>query len=208
MSQGVKHTLTEKEERWLRLHFKHTKNAEIAEYLGISETAVHRFARQFGLTKTPVFQKKMQRNAADKAKASHLANGTYPPKGYRIPRSEEHQFQKGVTPLQRLGKRKERIRVERSAAGRKETFKLERARATFGLEQKTKLKVVRHPRYLTLQRNYLRKLGYIVSRGGMTAYYTPETKRSAEYEGRSAQNCKKYVAFAFKPLNETQIGLS
>ena len=110
----IKIILTPDQEKWLIAHFKHTKNEEIAKRLGVSETTVHRFARKLGLKKTARHMKATQRNAADKAQESHRRNGTYPPKGYIIPGSEEHRFKKGVTSYQRLGKRKERKRIERS----------------------------------------------------------------------------------------------
>lgn len=81
MAKGVKITLTEKQENWLKKHFLHTKNAEIAQKLGISETAVHRFARALGLKKSRQYMVKCQRETADAAKRSHRLNGTYPPKG-------------------------------------------------------------------------------------------------------------------------------
>lgn len=204
MAQGVKIELTERQEKWLRLHFKNTKNAEIAERLGISETAVHRYARLWGLTKTRAFRKATQLNAARKANESHIKNGTYPPKGYRIPRSEEFQFRKGETNLQRNGKRNEARRVEKSAASRKETLKREKARVLFGLEQKTKMRVISQPHYIACQRHYLRKLGYIVERGSLTAYYTPATRRSEDYETRE-RGSHRFVHFTFLPLPETQI---
>ena len=157
--KGIKHTITPAQERWLREHFRHTKNFEIAERLGISETSLHRLARAWGLKKTSRFMRKCQRATADAAKASHLRNGTYPPKGYRIPRSEEHRFRPGETGLQRLGERKEGRRVERSAESRRETWREEKARAVFGVERRTRLRVVRLPRYVACQRYYLRSRG-------------------------------------------------
>ena len=85
-------------------------------------------------------------------------------------------------------------------ASRRETFRLEKARALFGLERKTKLQVIRRPHYFACQRNYLRKLGYIIERGGMIAYYTPETRRSQDYESRTRDNCKRFVSFKFLPI--------
>lgn len=192
-------TLTPGQLKWLEEHFKHTRNAEAARRLGISETSLHRFARRLGLKKTPQFMRKCQRATADAAKASHLRNGTYPPKGYIIPGSENNRFRKGETSLQRIGKRKERIRVEKSAASRRQILKEERARALFGIPRKTRLNVVRRPRYIACQRYYLRKLGYLIDRGSFVAYYTPETRRSPSFEARTRGNCPRYVHFDFLP---------
>ena len=200
--KGVKITLTPRQEKWLKAHYKHTKNAEIAEHLGISESTIHRFARKLGLKKTTRHMKATQRNAAEKAKASNRENGTYPPKGYRIPRSEEFQFKKGETNRKRLGKRKELARIQKSAETRRKTLREERARALFGLPRKTKLQVVRRPHYVACQRTYLRRRGYVIARGSFTAYYGPETRRSDDYETRTRATCPKYVHFEFKPINE------
>lgn len=197
----LKHTLTEEEVKWLGKHFRNTKNAELAARLGISESSVHRYARELGLKKTPQFIRKCQTATALAAKESHIRNGTYPPKGYRIPRSEEFQFKPGVTPLQRHGKRKEEQRIRNLTASLAATRKLERARALFGLERKTKLRIagMGQPRHFAEQRHYLRKLGYLIERGSMDAYYTPDTKRSEDYESRTRDNCNKYAPFRFKP---------
>ena len=201
MGKTDKIALTPEQERWLVAHFRHTKNDDIMDRFGWSHSTLHRFARQLGLTKTRQFMRKVQREAADKAKASHLRNGTYPPKGYIIPRSEEFRFKAGVTPVERLGKRRERRRIEKSAESRRRTFKEERSRRVFGLPQRTGLRVIRFPRYVAYQRYHLRKLGYIVPRGGFTAYYTPETRRSPLYEDRP-RDSRRYVHFEFRNISE------
>ena len=206
MGKTEKITLTEEQERWLVRHFRHTRNEEIGERLGISQSSLHRLARELGLTKSRQFVRKMQRNAADKARASHLRNGTYPPKGYRIPRSEEFQFKEGVTSAERLGKRRERKRIERSAESRRRTVREERARLLFGAPQLTSLRLIAQPRYIACQRYHLRRLGYVVPRGSLTAYYTPETRRSEYYETRTRHSCRRYVHFEFKPMpNDKEI---
>lgn len=202
MAKGIKHTLTEKEVKWLSANFRNTKNAELAAHLGISESALHRYAREYGLTKTARFMHKCQAATTAAAKASHLRNGTYPPKGYRIPRSEEFCFKKGEKPIDRLGKRGEKKRITKAAATRRATFREEKARVMFGLKQRTKLRVVAQPRHIALQRHYLRGLGYIVARGSLTAYYTPDTKRSATFEARTPDT-RNFVRFEFLPLPAT-----
>ena len=184
MGKTEKITLTPEQERWLVAHFRHTTNPEIARRLGISETTMHRFARKLGLTKSRQHMRKTQRNAADKAKASHLRNGTYPPKGYIIPRSEEFRFKAGVTPVERLGKRKERKRIERSAESRRRTLRDERARALFGVPRKTRLRVVRTPRGKIEHRWYLKSRGYLLDERELIAYWTPETRRATILEKR------------------------
>lgn len=141
MSIPTKIELTESQLAWLLKHYKHTKNAEAARKLGIGESTLHRFARKYGLKKTPQFMRKTQRAAADAAERSHRENGTYPPKGYRVPRSEVGQFKPGVSSRQRLGDKKEDARLQKMAETRRETIRKEKARILFGLPQKTKLKL-------------------------------------------------------------------
>lgn len=187
--------VTERQKAWILKHYKHTKNDEIKTKYGLSDGWLHRFARQNGLKKCPQFMTKVQLEGARKAALSHLINGTYPPKGYRIPRREASGFQKGVSSLQRLGPKREAERVRKSAEGRRKTWKLEHARMTFGLPRETKLRVFKQPREWTARRFYLRKLGYVVERGGLDAYYDDSTRRSLELEAR-------YKPFRFHPMNE------
>lgn len=187
MGKTEKITLTLEQERWLVAHFRHTTNPEIARRLGISETTMHRFARELGLTKSRQHMRRTQRNAAAMAKESHLRNGTYPPKGYIIPRSEEFRFKAGVTPVERLGKRRERRRVEKSAESRRKTFREEKARALFGVPRKTRLRVVREPKGKTELRWYLKSRGYILDERELIAYWTEDTRRAKILEKRPRQ---------------------
>lgn len=176
--------LTEQQEAWLAKHFKHTKNAEIASRLGISERSVNRLAKRRGLTKSKQFIRKTQLEAAAKANESNRINGTYPPKGYKIPRREEFWFKKGESNIDRFGVKKNAERIVNNTQSRKETFRLEKARALYGLPRQTKLQVIKRPRRQIDMRYYLRKRGYIVKRGSMIVYYNENTNRSLELESR------------------------
>ena len=180
--QGVKTVLTDKQLDYLVRHFKDTDNEYLAMKLGISETVLHRFARRFGLKKTRAHMKRMQMECAMAAKASHLKHGTYPPKGYVIPRSEEFRFKKGESSRKRWGKVKERHRIEKAAASRRETVQDERMRVRMGLPQLTKMKVTQQPKQQILDRSYLKHRGYVIDDTTMTAYWTPETRRATRLE--------------------------
>lgn len=171
----------------LRKMFKNTPNDVIMEKLDISFSTLHRTARALGLTKTKQFMRKCQRNAADKARDSHIINGTYPPEGFIIPGSEVHRFKAGVTSLQRLGARKERQRVEKSAESRRQTWKEEKARRVFGVPQRTKLRVRNRGRRFHLNTWYLRSRGYEVDTNNLVAYYDESTNRCPvlERKGRN-----------------------
>ena len=176
--------LTDQQEAWFARHFKHTKNEKIAERFGISLRSVNRLAEKRGLTKSRQFMKKCQVETTAAAHRSNLINGTYPPKGYKIPNREKTYFQKGVKPIERLGARREAKRVAKCVESRRKTFKLEKARALFGLPRQTKLQVIQRPRKQVHMRYYLRKKGYIIERGSNVAYYNSETQRSLELESR------------------------
>ena len=194
---GAKITLTPEQESWLKKHFKHTKNDDIARRLGISVRSVNRIAGELGLKKSRQFMQKTQQNAANKANESHRRNGTYPPKGYIIPRSEEFRFRKGERPIDRIGKEREAERIRKGVESRNELRKLEKARALYGLPRQTKLNVVKRPRSQTQLRYYLKRhCGAIAARGGSIFYYSADTKRSAEIESRPR------TGFTFLPLTQ------
>lgn len=169
--------LTDKQQKWIIANFKNTKNDEIMLKMNISHSALHRFAREHNLKKSKQFIQKCQ---AATTEAARLANKqrNWPPKGYKIPNSEKYQFQKGITPLKRLGKRKNTERIRKSAESRKNTVRSEKRRVLFGLPQKTKLKVVQSPHAKIAYRYVLKKRGYIVDRGSKDIYYDENTLRS------------------------------
>lgn len=172
--------ITAAQEAWLLKHFKHTKNAEVAAHLGISQSKMHRIVRELGLKKSPQFMRKCQAETTAAAKESHLRNGTFPPKGYVIP--NRYTFPKGVSNVERFGKRKEAERIRKSTESREKTRKSERARATFGLPQRTKLRVIPIPRAKVYLRWYLKSRGYILDEIARVAYYNENTKRGKRIE--------------------------
>ena len=186
--------LTDKQLAWLDRHFKHTKNEDIARYLNISPRSVCRIAKKRGLKKSRQFVKKCQLEAAKKANLSHRVNGTYPPKGYRIPNAEKHYFRKGEKPVDRIGVKREAERIAKMVESRSKTFRLEKARALCGLPRETKLNVVRRPRKQIQMRHELKKRGYIIERGGFVAYYNENTRRHLAFE------VKPMTGFTFKAI--------
>ena len=181
----------------LRKMFKNTPNDVIMEKLEISFSTLHRTARALGLVKTKQFMRKCQRNAAAKARESHIINGTFPPKGYIIPGSEENRFKAGVTSLQRLGARKERQRVEKSAESRRQTLREERARRVFGVPQRTRLRVLNRGHRFYHSVWYLRSRGYEVDTRNLVAWYDDGTRRCPVLE-KKGRNPDKGHYFDFR----------
>lgn len=180
--QPTKITLTPKQKAYLIRHYQNTKNDILMEKLGLKFSTFHRLVRELGLKKSRQFMKKCQKATADAAKASHIANGTYPPKGYRIPRSEEFQYKPGDKPWERCGRRRWNRGRKKAAETWKETFRVEKALRNWGLPQKTKLHVMQTPRQKILDRAYLKKRGYILDEVNVIAYWTPETHRATRLE--------------------------
>lgn len=181
----------------LKKMYRNTKNDEIMLKLDISFGTLHRTARALGLVKTKRFMRGCQRDTAARARESHIVNGTYPPKGYIIPGSERYRFKAGETSLQRLGARKERRRVEKSAESRRQTWKEERARRCFGLPQQTKLRVRNYGRKMHVEAYYLRKHGYTVDYPSFTAWWDESTHRCPVLE-KKGRNPDKGHYFDFR----------
>lgn len=73
--------LDAEQREWLRKAYPHVRTEICATRLGISHRSVVRLARKMKLEKTPEFMRDTQAYTAQKAKESHLRNGTYPKKG-------------------------------------------------------------------------------------------------------------------------------
>lgn len=151
---SIGHPLTDEQIIYVRKHFKDTKNQDIADALGISKSAVSRVQKKYGLSKSKEHSHLMSVKAG---KASFDARGGRP---------------LNLTP-EVIAKRVETYR---------NTLRLERARRTFGLPQRTKIKVVRQPKQKCSQRAYLKKRGYILDEPNCVAYYTVDTKRATRME--------------------------
>lgn len=189
--------LTPDQEKYLKNHYKHTKNADLSARFGISVRSVNRIAKSMGLEKSRYFIRKAQLDAANKANESHRKNGTYPPKGYVVPNREKTYFRKGEKMFDRFGPKIYAERIKNNTESVAKTRRLEKARALYGLPRQTKLNVVKRPRSQTQLRYYLKRhCGYIADRGGFIFYYTDETKRSAEIESRPR------TGFTFLPLTQ------
>ncbi len=70
---------------WLKCNYPHVRTEICASMLGISFRSCVRIARKLGVEKTAQFMKETQAVTAQKAKESHLRNGTYPAKGFYSP---------------------------------------------------------------------------------------------------------------------------
>lgn len=172
---------------WMTRHFGNTKNAEVAAYLGISPSTVVRIARDMGLVKHPEFTKAMQRNASEHGARVNRANGGNAGTKNLLLYGKAHRFKAGESNKDRMGEEAFREIHRRVGESRKETFRKEKRRVLFGLEQKTGLRVVQCPKEKICLRNNLRKHGYEITRASNEAYITVTTNRSEIME-KKAEN--------------------
>ena len=154
--------LTEEQINYIRENFKDCTNQEIADALGISKSAVSRVQKRYGLYKSPAHNHRISVKAG-KASAKARNYQTF-----------------GLTPEV----------ISRRVESYKRTFREERARATFGLPQRTKIKVKVQPRKKCHQRAYLKHLGYILDEANNIAYYTESTTRATRMEARPREYYK------------------
>lgn len=194
-SKLAKVFLTREQIKWFRENFANTTNAEVMAHLNIKSSTLHRLARAYGLTKSKEFMADWQKKITEFARLTNQRNN-WPPKGYIIPNSRKYCFKKGVTPLMRLDPEREAARILKSSETRKATIASERRRILFGLEQRTKMKLNGTFRPKANVRYQMRKLGYLVDRGGNTATVTPQTRRSEHYERRCKEVGIHIIYFA------------
>jgi hypothetical protein len=187
--------LTDAQTKWLRKHFKHTKNDVIRERLGLSHSTLHRIARELGLKKTRQFMAKMQMAASMAGKAAIAAEDEAAKERRRqqanANRNPERCFKKGKWSLAKCPPEKLSIINAKRAASWLKTRRADEVRLNWGLPTQTKFHFRRHldpdkNRKLCSLRNYLKRKGYeIPGRAGMAAYVTRETRRSAKMETKA-----------------------
>ncbi len=196
--------LTDKQEAWFRKWFPEVENSVIAQTSGMSISLLHKFARQYGLTKSEKGLKGIKRRQAAHIKRLCERNGYYDSLRGRQPSSAAVEATKKRWQEVREGKREHPIKeikrknprrykkmMQKRSEERKKTIQKERMRELYGLERKTKLRLpmtkytkrqVSH-RYNALKRGYYVMLDCSESSGERyNIYYNEETKRSDYFE--------------------------
>lgn len=177
--------LAQEQREWFVANFDHTKNQELADHLGTSPRSVTRIARELGLWKTKEFVAAMQRNASEHAARANRLMGGNAGMSNLLKYGRAYQFKPGESNKDRMDEEALREMRRKIGASRKETFRKERRRVIFGLEQKTNLRVVQCPREKVMLRMNLRKHGYEIARASNEAIVTPDTRRSIKMEARA-----------------------
>lgn len=177
--------ITETQREYLIANFPNTKNQECADALGVSLRTIIRMARQLGLVKTAEFIKAMQRNAAELGARVNRALGGNKGTANLLKYGIAYRFKKGQYSLANKSEEELADIYRKVGETRKKTIKAEQRRVLFGLEQKTKLRVVSCSRSKLSLRHNLRKHGYIIGRASNEATITAGTRRSEIMEKRA-----------------------
>ena len=177
--------LTQEQLEWFAENFDHTKNQELADHLGTSPQTVTRMARELGLWKTKEFVAAMQRNASEHGARVTRAMGGNAGAANLLKYGAATRFKAGDSNKNRMSTEARADMYRRIGTTRKETFRKERIRVNWGLEQQTNLRVVQCPREKVMLRLNLRRHGYEIARASNEATVTNETRRSIRIEARA-----------------------
>lgn len=179
--------LTLEQLEWLKENFGSTKNQELANELGTSPRSITRMARELGLWKTKEFISAMQRNASECGARVNRVNGGNAGTKNLLVYGKAYRFKAGESNRERMSEEAFKEMHRRIGESRKETFRKEKRRVLFGLEQKTQMRVVQCPREKICLRNNLRKRGYEIARASNEATVTDYTRRSVKMETRGTR---------------------
>lgn len=202
--------LNDEQLEWLRRWFPVTENCRLAKVMRISEQKLRDFAVENGLKKTAAGLRAIKMRQTKAMVKTNNRNGCYDRKrGHPVSeatragnRKRWEEYRAGLRELpQDTAKRKHpkkwKASLKKRSENRRELIEKEKRRIIYGLERKTKIKVVvmkpytrsqSHHRYCALKRGYLLDEDCSEGQPGRyVIYYDDETERSEKFE----QNCIK-----------------
>ena len=212
MTKGKVHrrVLNDEQRAWLCQWFPTIENKRLAKAMGISLYKLHCFARELSLTKSEEGWRAIKRRQTKAMAKTNHRNGCYDRKRGHAPseatlqgaRRRWEEYRQGLREstygmLKRTDPKRYQAVKEKRSQNRREMIAKEKRRIIYGLERKTKLKIVVMTPYTcsqlshrcnALKRGYL--LDYDCSEGQpgrYVIYYDDETQRSAKFEA----NCIK-----------------
>jgi hypothetical protein len=201
----MKYVLTDEQSAWLCKWFPEVENSILMEASGMTHSALHRFARDLGLTKSDKGIRGIKKRQAAHIKRLCEENGYYDSlRGKPVSEAclqatakmwqeirdgkREHPFKI----MKRTNPRKYKKWLERRSEARREQVRKEIRREIYGLPRKTKLKIVvmnKFTRSQVCHRYYALKRGYILmedcsEQGGerYNIYYDDLTERAPIFE--------------------------
>ena len=197
--------LTDEQKAWICRWFPKVENSRLMEASGMSHSTLHRMARQLGLTKSAKGLHGIMKRQAKQCKKTCEKNGWYdslrgkqPSEACRKATAKMWQDirdgkrEHPTIILKRTNPRRYRKWMQRKSQERKETIRKETRRVLYGMERKTRLKMivlcpytrrqVSH-RYNALQRGYI-LMADCSEQGGerYNIYYDDDTERTPIFE--------------------------
>ena len=197
--------LTDEQREWLCKWFPEEENSRLMKASGMSHSTLHRFAREFGLTKSPKGIKRIKKRQAAHVKRLCEKNGYYDSLRGKQPSEACRKASAQMWQEIRDGKREHPARImkrtnprkyrkwqQRKSQEYKETIRKEMRRALYGMERKTRLKCIVLCKFTKRQvchrYNALRR-GYIImqdcseqSGERYNIYYDDQTERTPIFE--------------------------
>lgn len=122
---------------YLKANFATNFNKDLAAELGCGWRTVIRKARELGLEKEPCFLDKNRPEIVKRIQKVRIHSPHQQGKGYCVPNSEQFRFKAGNIPASKTNTKV----AEKARITRNETIRRDRIRLSFGLPQKTKLKL-------------------------------------------------------------------
>lgn len=200
-----KYEYSDEQKAWLFKYFPIVENHILLRVSGMTHSALHRFARKYGLTKSEKGMKAIKRRQAAHVKKVCEKNGYYASMRGRKPSEACKEGTKRMWAEIREGKRQHPFQVmkkksrylykkfvEKMSVSRKELIRKEMLRTVYGLDRKTNLSMVvtcRFKRSQCAHRYNAKRRGYIlpadISEQGIeryNIYYDDSTNRCKVFE--------------------------
>jgi len=209
--------LNEEQEAWLVRWYPVTENKRLAKAMGVSMDAMRNYAHRIGCDgKSEAGMAEIRKRQAKAAAKTNERNGCFDRKRGKpvseatrkglMKRWQDVREGRRLSPMEELKQRDPKAyanNMRLKSKLRKEMIRKEQRRMIYGMERKTKLKVVvlkkytqsqTHHRCSALKRGYLLDVDCSEGQPGRyVIYYDDETQRSAKFEA----NCIK-DGFTFK----------
>ena len=209
--QGFQHVyavvLTPEQRQWLATNYPEHENDKLMKASGLRHSTLHRYAREMHLQKSAEGHHRIMIRQGQKAKRTCEKNGYYASIRGRKPseqcRAASRQMwqdirdgkrEHPVLKMKREHPRKYRNLIKRRGEARRELFRKELLRDTYGLTRQTHLRLVHQP-MTTSQVNHrynaVKKYNYIVldlrdpgsePSDHWLIYYDNDTRRSTRFE--------------------------
>jgi len=211
-----KYYMTDEQEEWIRKWYPELKNEKLIRLTGMTHSTLHRFARQFGLTKTEKALKRIWKQSAKKIKRKCEKNGYYDSmRGKRPSEACYKAYQeylhsdRYLHPLKiqkKRNPRKYREAMKRKSEERKALIRREKARVIYGLPMKTKMyrmvTIKPYTKRQTAHRHSALKRGYILmiechegSGERWNIYYDQDTQRAPIFERNCIKDGFKFLEY-------------